>query len=1329
MMAHSIKKKYFTKNEFKSATMASHGEQVVSKDNEETKMLKNYEISLDNKIKKSQQKNKKVNPKKVVVRRRRKTTKKNEHIEHKQEEHVGENTINEVVQNEIQNVNMEIKNEEFNYDQRTAFTIIHSYFNQNTQNSPLYSHQIDSYNDFVRYNINRIIQQTNPVKVYYDDDELGREIDIDVTFGDIKLQQPTILENNGVSIPMFPNIAKLRRFTYSGAMLIDITFDVYVREEGREQQRFTKTMSNINIGKLPIMVNSDFCLLKNYPNYERSELGECPNDPGGYFIINGGERVIVSQERMAQNMIFVYAGGKSSKYSYLAEIKSVPHDQIGIIKGFSMKIMNFNSTQCIRINMPKVRADVPIVVMFRALGIEDEHTILRMIFGDLHQSEYRDMLLFMRMSIEDNMNIYTQEQAIEYLSGISSVYGPKRGDFTRETLIRNMLHDDLLPHLGKNYKKKAIFMGHMCLELLKRQFNKLPTDDRDSYTNKRVENTGMLLSTLFQQYWNNKMIKDIRSFLNKEIKDGSWASHNNFEGIVNDSNIHKIVKSTTLETGMKYALATGNFGMKNVAKRKKVGISQLMSRMNQNDTISHIRRINTPIDKSGKLVAPRKLHATQWGFVCPSETPEGASVGVVKNIASMATITSVLPIERIFRIAETYVTKLEDIEGFEYKNQTKVIINGDWIGITEEPEHLYQELRHYKRRGIIHPFTSVVFKRDKNNIEIWNDGGRMVRPLLIVDSVPSRDENGYLTHSNKLRLEKYHIDNIKSGHIDWNQLLTNIQLNTHENNMEGLIEYVDAIESEYLMIAMDTDNLKNNTSYTHMEIHPCSILGTLASIIPFPDHNQSPRNTYQSAMGKQAMGIYAMNFLKRMDTAANVLLYPQRPLVYTKMSEHYLDNKMPNGMNAIVAIMTWTGYNQEDSVLLNKSAVERGLFRSFYYRTYQDEEKKNSITGEEEKFCKPDPRKTIGIKYGNYGKLNEHGYIPLNEKIEKNDIIVGKVTPLRTKGRKTVPTRSFNKEFRDVSRTIRTNEQGYIDYVYKNVNADGYNFMKIRIRSERIPSIGDKFSSRHGQKGTCGMIVPQEDMPRMPDGTTPDIIVNPHAIPSRMTIGHLLECVLGKACVMNGTYGDGSPFQKDDNIVETIGDLLENSGMERYGNEILYNGKTGDMMPTTIFMGPTFYQRLKHMVDDKVHSRSSGPIMMLTRQPAEGRSRDGGLRFGEMERDCMISHGASIFTKERMLNCSDYFKAFVSDKNGLISKVNEEEGKYNDIIDYMDLDERMNHTEGQQNLFTRFSGVEMAYAYKLFTQQMESMNVSMRLFTDIKQDSMFIEDGETKDEI
>lgn len=1198
-----------------------------------------------------------------------------------------------------QNLN-NISEEVFSYGKKEAWTLIHSYFNQGNQNS-LLSHQIDSFNDFIRHGINQVIQQTNPVKVYYDDEENERQIDVDVTFGDITLTKPTIHENNGSTTPMLPNVARLRRFTYGSPIYIDITFSINVREKDGPVQTYEKKMKDINIGKVPIMIRSDFCLLKEYPNYSMTELGECNNDPGGYFIINGGERVIVSQERMAENKIFVYPGGKSSKYSYLAEIKSMPHNTTGIIKGFSMKIMNLTTSKPIRVNMPKVRADVPIFVMFRALGVEEDQMIMNMIFGDLENSEYTDMIRFMRMSLDDNMNIYSQEDAIQYLSSISSVYGPKRGNFSREMLIQNMLHDDMLPHLGRDYRKKAVFMGHMCLQLLKRQFGKLPSDDRDSYTNKRIDNTGMLLTSLFQQYWNNKMIKDIRSFLNKEIKDGSWSAHNKYNDIVNHSNIYKIIKSSTIETGLKYALATGNFGMKNIVKkRRKVGISQLLTRLNQNGTISHLRRINTPVDKSGKLVAPRKLHGTQWGYICPNETPEGGSVGVVKNISSMATITNGTSVDSIISFIQNEVIRLEETESVEYIGRTRVFINGDWFGVTDHPEVLYMKLRNAKRKAIIHPYTSVVFKRNDNTIEVWNDGGRMVRPLLIVDF----DER---TRTNILRLQQHHVSGIQKGKIDWNQLVSNMLLNDPEYNNEGVLEYVDPAETENLMIAMNYEQLmKNDRQYTHMEIHPCAILGTLASMIPFPDHNQSPRNTYQSAMGKQAMGIYATNFLKRMDTACNVLSYPQRPLVYTRMSQYYDDNAMPNGMNVVVAIMTFTGYNQEDSVLLNKAAIERGMFRSFFYRTYQDEEKKNSVTGEEEKFCKPDVRKTIGLKYGNYSKLNEQGFIPVNTPVEKNDIIIGKRSPIRLKGNKR-NNRYSDKEYRDMSRTIRNNETGHIDYVYKNVNGDGYNFMKIRVRSERIPVIGDKFSSRHGQKGTVGMIIPPEDMPRTEDGIVPDIIINPHAIPSRMTIAQLLECVLGKACLHYGSFGDGTPFQ--DTQVEDFSDILEEAGLHKYGDEILYSGLNGNMMETRIFIGPTFYQRLKHMVEDKVHSRSTGPIMMITRQPAEGRSRDGGLRFGEMERDCMISHGASIFTKERMLNCSDLFRTFVSRRTGLISRVNEEQGKYEDAIEREEITEH-----------TNFSALEIPAAYKLFTQQMESMNISMRMFPETKNRNLFL---------
>ena len=502
------------------------------------------------------------------------------------------------------------------------------------------------------------------------------------------------------------------------------------------------------------------------------------------------------------------------------------------------------------------------------------------------------------------------------------------------------------------------------------------------------------------------------------------------------------------------------------------------------------------------------------------------------------------------------------------------------------------------------------------------------------------------------------------------------------------------------MIAMNINNLQVKTKghtlppqYHYMEIHPSLMLGVLASNIPFPDHNQSPRNTYQSAMGKQAVGVYCTNYLKRFDTLGHILNYPQKPLVSTKMSKFLNGDELPNGINAVIAIATYTGFNQEDSIILNKSAVDRGLFRSTFYRTYKEQANKNHSTGEEEIFIKPNPDNTVGIKPYNYDKLEPNGFIKENTYVESGDIVIGKCMPQKKNG-------VLN--FKDNSIMIRNGENGYIDKnscndsYFKNINGDGYVFSKVRIRSERIPCIGDKLSSRHGQKGSLGMMYRHEDMPFSSNGIVPDLIINPHAIPSRMTIGQLFECIMSKSAAGIGSYGDSTPFT--DLKLEDIADVLQDEcGYQRYGDEIMYNGHTGEQIHTQIYMGPTFYQRLKHMVDDKIHSRGgNGPVVLLTRQPAEGRARDGGLRFGEMERDAMISHGASAFLKERLLDVSDNYVVHVCNKCGIMGTSNMEKNTFNckRCINSVD-----------------FSEVRIPYACKLFFHELMSMNVNARMIT------------------
>jgi DNA-directed RNA polymerase beta subunit len=383
------------------------------------------------------------------------------------------------------------------------------------------------------------------------------------------------------------------------------------------------------------------------------------------------------------------------------------------------------------------------------------------------------------------------------------------------------------------------------------------------------------------------------------------------------------------------------------------------------------------------------------------------------------------------------------------------------------------------------------------------------------------------------------------------------------------------------------------------------------------------------AMGKQAMGIYSLNFRERFDAMSHILCYPEIPMVSPYMSKFYGAQSLPAGQNIVVAIMTYTGYNQEDSNMINRGALDRGRYRSIFYRTYKDEERKNQSSGEEEKFCNPDTVETKHMKNAHYEKLAEDGFVPKDQFVTPDDVLIGKVVPLRVATGAVLPAGA--KKQRDVSKMPRNNESGYVDKVYKNRNGEGYSFVKIRVRKDRIPEIGDKFSSRHGQKGTMGMILNPEDMPQTASGIVPDIIINPHCIPSRMTIAQLMETLLSKIGCMTGCLGDGSPFNAT--TVEDLAAILRDKyGMEPHGNEIMYNGYTGRMMETSIFVGPCYYQRLRHCAADKQHSRASGPLVMLTRQPAEGRARDGGLRFGKYLPKCDVKIVLVLYGRATLSN-------------------------------------------------------------------------------------------------
>ena len=1147
-------------------------------------------------------------------------------------------------------------------------------------------HQLESYNDFVSNQIQKTIDMFNPVTIHseqdYDKTLKKYSLELIITFNNFHIYRPQIHENNGATKIMYPHEARLRNFTYASAMTLDLDIKIIQRtgEQLQHVQTHYKKLTKIHIGKIPIMVKSSICVLTLNSQLSANITGECRFDAGGYFIINGSEKTVIAQERAAENRVMCFNIKKNNnKWSWLAEIKSIPDFKCISPKQINVLICSKNNGfgHPIQIQIPRIKQPIPIFILFRALGINSDKEISSYIILNYKDEKMKKMLFALKASIIEANAYLTREDALNYIVSFA-MYTPinmekEEGMQKKKEFTQNVLENDLFPHCPTE-KQKIYFLGYMINKLLKTSFGWRKCDDRDSYMNKRIDLTGTLLNNLFRNYF-NKVVKDMSKQVIREINNGSWRSTENFLGIINRTNIYKIIKSTTIENGIKRALATGDFGVKN-SNSNKVGVAQVLNRLTYVSSLSHLRRVNTPIDKSGKLIPPRKLHGTSWGYLCPAETPEGAPVGVVKNLSYLAHITIRVNSKIIYDILESKIQDIDECAPDELYGRVKIIINGAWIGVCDEPYKLYQFLKMKKSDGIINIYTSIIFDTLALELRICTDAGRLTRPLLKVKN-------------NELLIDDGISERIFNDELKWDDYTLNHELD------ESIMEYLDPEEQNYSMICMKEDELTKTKdkfkkfNYTHCEIHPSTIFGLLASCIPYPEHNQSPRNTYQCAMGKQAMGMYVTNFDNRMDKTAYILTTPMRPLVDTRIMNFIKLNRIPSGSMVMVAIMCYSGYNQEDSIIFNQGALDRGLFNATIYHSDKDEDKK--IHGDEEIRCKPDITKTKGMKFGNYNKLNSKGVIPENTLVENKDIILGKVIPI--KENRNDHTKVI--KYQDHSKAHRTTEECYIDKNYVHRNGDGYMFAKVRIRTNRKPTIGDKFSSRHGQKGTIGIVLPEKDMPFDENGIRPDIIINPHAIPSRMTIGQLKETLLGMVLLELGLFGDGTSF--NDLPISEICKLLAKNGYHSKGNSVLMNGMTGEQLETSIFIGPAFYQRLKHMVNDKAHARGEGPMVVLTRQPAEGRSREGGLRYGEMERDGMMAHGCSRFTKGRLYDSSDKFHVYTCKKCGMIAVYNDEKN--------------IHHCNVCDNR-TAFSRVNIPYALKLLTQELITMNIVPRMITE-----------------
>lgn len=1167
-------------------------------------------------------------------------------------------------------------------DTEKCWKIIQSYF-KGKYLERLVRHQLESYNNFITNQLQKTIEMFNPVTIHseQDFDEVSKKyrLEMIISFENFQIYRPQIHENNGATKIMYPHEARLRNFTYASAMTLDLNIKILNRygENLSSFETIYKKIPHVHIGKLPIMLKSCICVLKQNSHLNHNITGECKYDPGGYFIINGSEKTVIGQERAAENRIMCFNVKKvNNKWAWKAEVKSIPDFKCISPKQINMVILSRDngSGHPIYLLIPRIKKPIPLFIVFKALGIMSDKEICDIILLNLEDKNIKRMLFGLKACIIEANEYITQEDALDYIIG-QAMYTPmnmdkETGILKKKKFTENVLNKDLFPHCITK-KQKLYYLGYMTNKLLKTSFGWRKPDDRDSYINKRIDLTGTLLNNLFRNYF-NKLVKDMQKQIVRQINNGSWRSTDDHLNIINQTNIYKIIKSTTIENGIKRALATGDFGIKN-SNSNKVGVAQVLNRLTYIASLSHLRRVNTPMDKSGKLIPPRKLHPTQWGYICPAETPEGGSVGVVKNLSYLAHITIASNSQVLHDIILPKIKVLDDCVHEELYEKVKVFINGNWMGISQKPYELYLYLKDKKYKGIFNIYVSIVFDYKNKEIRVCNDAGRLTRPVFRVNN-----KRNILTNRQLMK-------DIKNNDLMWDELSIN------HKYKDTVLEYIDPEEQNSSLIAMNSKELKEKLQYkyTHCEIHASTILGILASCIPFPEHNQSPRNTYQCAQGKQALGMYVSNYDIRMDKTAYIQTYTMRPLVDTRIMNFINLHKIPCGAMVCVAIMTYSGYNQEDSIIFNQDALDRGLFSATIYHTEKDEDKK--IYGDEEIRCKPNFNKTKGMKYANYNKLNKNGVVPENTLLENRDIIMGKIVPI--KENKNDQTKII--KYTDESRLFRTTEETFVDKNYVNRNGDGYTFCKVRTRTYRVPIIGDKMSSRHGQKGTIGIILPAADMPTTAEGIRPDIIINPHAIPSRMTIGQLKETILGKVLIQLGLFGDGTSFTGLG--LEKICSEALKVGYEKHGNELFYNGMTGEQIECSVFFGPVFYQRLKHMVSDKQHSRSIGPKVVLTRQPAEGRSRDGGLRFGEMERDCMISHGASRFTKGRIYDASDKYVVYSCGSCGMFAKFNDEM--------------KIHHCSTCDNR-TDFKKLEIPYCCKLLFQELITMNIAPRIITE-----------------
>lgn len=1301
--------------------------------------------------------------------------------------------------------------------------------------------QLESMAKFINFTLADIVAENAVVQV---DSSTMAKCHV-VRFDNVTILRPTVKEAEGFVHEITPTECRLRSMTYASVVFVDVTHEIWDTSVTPRVLRESQVYREVVLCKVPIMVEPD----------------PVTEDCGGYFIIKGNEKVVLGQEKMKTNFPYVFSIKGSGKYELACEIRSWHETKMR-----STSTMNIFLTSTRGGSLPEIFVQVPFIdthislrTIFYLLGVTSPEEMQWYILGNSEGQEGAMNHLVRHVLQYDLLPETTYKELLENLlpKTQTSLSGPKVKDKEREKKLNSIEHiitNEFLPHMGldrspETLKRKCFYLGLAVRKLLHVYLDpdSFPEDDRDHYANKRVDTTGVLMALLFRQLYRS-FRQALSQTLLKAVDLGKFV------------NILDAITPKRITGGFKYALSTGNWG-KQKANSSQTGVAQVLCRMGPVATCSHARRVNTPINREGKMAQPRQLHKSTYGILCPSETPEGVSCGLVKNLAFFTHIRTGYPSQYVIKALQECgdIRDILHVQGSEHVTDTQIFINGQLMGTVADPETLVANMR-VLRRNMDIPFdVSITHSKLVKQIHINTDSGCLMRPLFVTDRV-------------------HLLPGILAKYRKYPTMIRNLW---HELMLQGVVEYMDKEEEMTTLVASKVSTVEVG-KHTHFDLQPSFIFGHAGILVPFPDKNQAPRNMYASAMLKQAVSKAAIDHKRRLDTLSHVLWYVQKPLVST-LGERLIDLDTPNpsGINIVLLIGCYMGFNQEDSCILNRGAVDRGLFRSSVYRTFKDEEKGSGTDAE--KFEKPDPATTNGMRKANYDKVEADGLVAPGTIIEPGDIVISKTMVANNLKQ---DARGGKQTKRDHSTINKHEERCIVDEVLLGVSKEGKGIARVKTRAMRVPQIGDKFcvpdsdevltpsgwislknlqdgtpiaayhpgsnqlkfdvpsaihrysvrenllgyvsdtvdmlvtfqhklycrrkhmlmsppfqltsaetirssghihevlasaplqfpvsaepaahidphelaqsvlcgtpsvmfsqsdcpkilgiltggvhseirvrskaaadavqllairsgdwakvhyengqwtvstypsqqrpeldpdewfesryegtvacpeiptgmfllrrngkthitgnSSRAGQKGVCGLVLSEEDMPFTASGIKPDLIVNPHAIPSRMTVAQLVEMVLGKLCAMAGHIGDATPFKDMD--FKTIADELGKYGFEKFGEEPLYNGQTGELMEGTMFMGICYQMRLKHMVADKIHARARGPVQILTRQPVEGRSREGGLRVGEMERDTIISHGAANVLIDRLLKNSDAYKTVACAKCGLLAE-------------------------------------------------------------------------------